>query len=152
MPKISLAKGERQRERVLSDAEVTLYLQACAQPWRDAATLMLGTGLRPSEVLSLRWERINLNGTGGMLQIAEGKSRAARRVLPMVPAVYDALRARWNAQGSPQSGWTFPAESKSGHLDGDTAKTYHSRALASIESEAKKQEKQTPVKVFPPYT
>jgi integrase len=152
MPKITLAKGERQRDRVLSDAEVSLYLEACSQPWRDAATVMLGTGLRPSEVLSLRWERIHLNGTGGLLQIAEGKSRAARRMLPIVPAVYNALKARWNAQGSPQSGWTFPAESKSGHLDRDTAKTYHSRALATIEQEARKEKKQTPVKAFPPYT
>ena len=80
-------------------------------------------GLRPSEVLSLRWERIHLNGSGGLLQIAEGKSKAARRMLPMVPAVYDALKVRWNAQGGTLSGWIFPTESKSGHLDRDTAKT-----------------------------
>ena len=152
MPKITLAKGEKQRERVLTDAEVSIYLEACAQPWKDAATVMLGTGLRPSEVLSLRWERIHLNGTGGLLQIAEGKSRAARRVLPMVPAVYNALKARWGAQGSPQNGWTFPAESKSGHLDRDTGKTFHARALSAIENEATKEEKPTPVKAFPPYT
>jgi integrase len=152
MPKITLAKGERQRERVLSDLEVSLYLNACSQPWRDAATIMLGTGLRPSEVLSLCWERIHLNGSGGLLQIAEGKSKAARRILPMVPTVHNALKALWNAQGSPQCGWIFPAESKSGHLDRDTAKTYHSRALAAIENEARKEKKQTPVKPFPPYT
>jgi integrase len=81
MPKISLAKGEKQRERVLSDVEVRLYLEACAQPWKDAAVVMLGTGLRPSEVLSLRWERIHLNGTGGMLQIAED---FLRRVSPAI--------------------------------------------------------------------
>src|SRR5579859_4266012 len=74
-PKISLAKGERQRERVLTDSEVSIYLDACSEAWRDAATVMLGTGLRPSEVLSLRWERIHLNRTGGLLQITEGKSR-----------------------------------------------------------------------------
>src|SRR5437667_451906 len=82
-----LAKGERQRERVLTDAEVEAYLAACPQPWRDAATIMLGTGLRPSEVFSLRWERIHLNGSGGMLQISDGKSKAAKRMLPMVPRV-----------------------------------------------------------------
>jgi integrase len=152
MPKITLAKGEKQRERVLSDSEVAIYLEACSQPWKDAATVMLGTGLRPTEVLSLRWERINLNGASGLLQIAEGKSRAARRMLPMVPAVYNALKARWDAQGSPQNGWTFPADSKSGHLDRDTAKTFHARALSAIESEAKKAGKQTPVAPFPPYT
>src|SRR5215467_12240897 len=60
-PKITLAKGERQRERVLTDAEVNAYLAACDQPWRDAATVMLGTGMRPGEVFSLRWEHVLLN-------------------------------------------------------------------------------------------
>jgi integrase len=152
MPKITLARGEKQRDRVLTDAEVSVYIDACAQPWKDAATVMLGTGLRPSEVLSLRWERIQLNGVGGLLQISEGKSKAARRMLPMVPAVFDALKARWDAQGSPESGWMYPAESKSGHLDRDTAKTYHRKALEAIEQKAEEQGTQTPVKRFPPYT
>jgi integrase len=152
MPKLSLAKGEKQRERVLNEAEAAIYLEACSQPWKDVVTVMLGTGLRPSEVLSLRWERILLNGTGGLLQIAEGKSRAARRILPLVPAVYDALKARWNAQGSPQEGWTFPAEGKCGHLGRDTAKTFHGKALAKIAETAAKEEKENPVKPFPPYT
>ena len=152
MPKLSLAKGEKQRERVLSDVEVVLYLDACAQPWKDAATLMLGTGLRPSEVLSLRWERIHLNGSGGLLQVAEGKSRAARRMLPLVPAAYNALKARWIAQGSPLEGWTFPAVGKSGHLERNTIKTFHGRALTKIAEDAANEEKGTPVKPFPPYT
>jgi len=152
MPKLSLAKGERQRERVLTDAEVALYLEACPQPWKDAATIMLGTGLRPSEVLSLRWERIHLNGSRGMLQITEGKSRAARRIIPLVPVVYNALKARWNAQGSPPEGWTFPANGQCGHLGRDTIKTFHGKALAAIAEEAVKEEKETPVKPFPPYT
>lgn len=152
MPKIALAKGERQRERVLSDAEVALYLNACERPWRDAATVMLGTGLRPSEVLSLRWERVHLNGSGGMLQIAEGKSRAARRILPMVPAVYDALIGCWDAQGRPVSGWSFPSDGKSAHMARDTAKTFHSRALKLIKDTAEKQGHETPVRKFPPYT
>jgi integrase len=152
MPKLSLAKGERQRERVLSDTEIALYLEACAQPWKDAATIMLGTGLRPSEVLSLSWERIHLNGDGGMLQVAEGKSRAARRMLPMVPAVYHALKARWTRQGNPLSGWSFPSDGTSGHLGRDTAKTFHSRALKAIREAAEKKGSETPVKSFPPYT
>jgi len=46
-PKIRLAKGERQRERVLTQDEVTRYLTRCPQPWRDVATLLVGTGMRP---------------------------------------------------------------------------------------------------------
>ncbi len=129
--KITLAKGERQRERVLTDEEVTRYLAACDQPWRDAATIMLGTGMRPCEVFSLRWERVLLNGQGGLIQITEGKSRAARRILPMVPRVYQALLARHEAQGRPAEGWVFPSTSRCGHLEGGTAKSQHARALTA---------------------
>jgi len=150
MPKITLAKGERQRERVLSDDEVGKYLAACRQPWKDAATIMLGTGMRPSEVFSLRWEHILLNGSGGLLQITDGKSRAARRMLPIVPAAYSALKARQNAQGSPTAGWVFPADTKSGHLEGGSAKNQHAAALAAVNEQAKK-DKAEAMKPFPPY-
>src|SRR5690348_2521095 len=90
MPKIGLAKGERQRERVLSREEAIDYLAMCSQPWRDVATLILGAGVRPGEAYKLRWEHVALNGHGGLIQITEGKTKAARRMLPMVPAVYQA--------------------------------------------------------------
>jgi integrase len=130
MPKVSLAKGERQRDRVLAGQEAQRYLAACSQPWRDAATLILGSGLRPGEVSKLRWEHVLVNGHGGLIQIADGKSRAARRMLPMVPAVYAMMKARHEAQGWPPEGWVFPTGSVCGHLEQGTAKTQHSRALA----------------------
>ena len=149
-PKVTLAKGERQRERVLTDAEVNAYLAACDQPWRDAATVMLGTGMRPGEVFSLRWERVLLNGTGGFIQIAQGKSRAARRLLPMVPVVYAALQARWKTLGQSQEGWVFPSASKCGHLEGGTAKGQHSRALSKVNMEAEENNRPQ-VTPFEPY-
>jgi len=69
--RIPLAKGERQRDRILSDAEIKLYLDSCRQPWKDAATLILGTGMRPGEVYQLRWELVLLNGSGGLIQVSE---------------------------------------------------------------------------------
>lgn len=127
--KISLARGERQRERVLTDDEVSRYLAACPQPWRDAATIMLGTGIRPSEVFGLRWERVLLNGQGGLIQITEGKSRAARRILPMVPQVYSLLKARHADAGCQAEGWVFPSSAACGHFEGGTAKGQHAMAL-----------------------
>jgi hypothetical protein len=50
MPKIALAKGENRRERVLTGSEVERYLAACPQPWRYAATLIAGEGMRPGSV------------------------------------------------------------------------------------------------------
>lgn len=138
--KITLAKGERQRDRVLTDAEVSAYLAACPQPWRDAATIIRGTGMRPGEVFALRWERVLLNGHGGLLQVAEGKSKAAKRILPLVPEVYAVLFNRREAQGRLEEGWVFPSNSKEGHLNGDTSKDQHALALD-----------RSKVKAFEPY-
>jgi len=150
MPKISMAKNERQRERVLTEVEATAYLAACPQPWKDCATIMLGTAMRPSEVFALRWENVLLNGRDGMLQITDGKSRAARRMLPLVPAVYNALKARQDALGSSTTGWVFPADTKSGHLEGGSAKNQHAAALKAINNGAKKKESPK-LQPFPPY-
>jgi integrase len=145
-PRIKLATGEKQRDRVLTDDEVRLYLNSCAQPWRDCAVILLGCACRPGEAFALRWEHVQLNGSGGTLRIAEGKSAAAKRTLPLVPAVYGALEFRWETAGKPDAGWVFPAQTKSGHLEGDTAKNYHARALALASRNG------TPLKTFPPYT
>jgi integrase len=83
--KITLAKAERQRNRVLTDAEWQRYISECPQPWRDAAIIIRGTGMRPGEVFSLRWENIYLNGSGGLIQVTEGKTRAARSVSEYSP-------------------------------------------------------------------
>jgi integrase len=90
--RVPLAKGERQRDRVLSHAEIALYLVNCRQPWKDAATLILGTGMRPGKVYGLRWEFVLLNGSGGLIQVSEGKSKAAGRILPIIPDVYRMLK------------------------------------------------------------
>jgi len=140
MPKIILAKGERQRERVLNKDEATRYLEACLQPWRDVATVMLGTGMCPGELFALRWEHVLLNGEGGLIQVVAGKTKARRRMLPMVPEVYRALEARHEAHGRATEGWVFPTGSRSGHLDQGTAKGQHVRAI-----------KASGVKPFEPY-
>jgi integrase len=150
-PKIALAKGERKRERILADAEIKIYLDACEPVWREVSTILLGTGARPGEIFALRWERIQLNGKGGLLQIADGKSAAAKRLLPLVPAVFHTLKARWTASGEPENGWVFPADTVSRHIEGGSAKNYHARALAAIEKAAKDEGVEPPVKPFPPY-
>ena len=53
-----------------------------------------------------------LNGSGGMTQVFEGKSKAARRILPMIPDVYRMLLARYEAQGKPNEGGCFHQEQR----------------------------------------
>ncbi len=150
-PKISLARGERQRDRVLTDEETAQYLSVCPQPWRDVATLMLGTGMRPGECYCLRWEHVLLNGQGGFIQVAQGKTKAARRMLPMVPAVYHAVRARHEAQHFPPDGWVFPTGSRSGHIEESSAKQWHAKALATLDKARKKNPNVPEIKPFEPY-
>jgi integrase len=91
--------------------------------------LIRGEGMCPGECYKLRWEYVLLNAGGGMIQIAEGKTKARRRLLPMVPEVYRALLARWEEQDKPTEGWVFPSGSASGHFEQDSAKNQHAKAL-----------------------
>lgn len=92
-----------------------------------------------------------MNGQGGLIQIAQGKTKAERRLLPMVPAVYEALKARREAQSSPREGWVFPTDSASGHLEESVAKLYHDRALKALEKARKENSDLPELKPFEPY-
>jgi integrase len=151
MPKITLAKGEKQRERIVTDDEFAAYINHCRQPWHDVATCIFHVGLCPGELYRMRWEHLLfLDGEDGasgkplgLIQIAEGKTKARRRLLPMMPQieeVYLVLKARWEAAGRLSEGWVFPSNSASGHFDENSAKNQHARAL-----------KLSSVKPFEPY-
>jgi len=149
--KITMANGERQRDRVLSHEEAEAYLAACPQPWKDAATIILGTGMRPGECCALRWEHMLLEGDGGLIQIAEGKTKAARRILPMIPDVLAAMRSRHNAQGCPAKGWVFPTKSRTEHLGWWGYRNQHVRALKKISKAHEADSSSLMVSPFEPY-
>lgn len=128
--RVELAKGEVQRDRVLSTTELEKYLGACAQPWRDAATIIAEEGMRPGEVFALRWPHLFVGEDGsGLIRVVDGKSKAARRVLPMTPTVHALLKARHEAQGKVVDGWVFPSGSAEGHITQDTTQRQHKAAL-----------------------
>ena len=122
--RISLARDERQRDRVLTAAEWRKYEMLCKQPWRTIATMMYWVGIRPSEAYALRWDNVyldsglagNTDAYRGWFRVATGKTKAAKRNLPVFPFFYGLLRAQWEAQGQPSDGWVFPADSPSGHV------------------------------------
>jgi integrase len=110
------------------------------QPWRSVATCIFYAGICPGELYRMRWEHILfLDGEDwtpgkplGLIQIADGKTKARRRLLPMMPQiqeVYRVLKARWEDAGRPAEGWVFPSDSASGHFDQNSAKNQHARAL-----------------------
>lgn len=104
VPRIRLLGGERNREFVLSRKQETLYLASCPQPLQDIALLMLETGLRIGEALHLEWPDVILKPlTGsrfGFLRVREGKSKNARRTVPLTDRAAAMLRERWNSRNS----------------------------------------------------
>jgi integrase len=87
VPRFRLLSGERTRDFVLSRQQEKTYLTACPQPLHDIAVMMLESGLRIGEALGLEWENVTLepvNGARfGFLKVREGKSKNARRIVPL---------------------------------------------------------------------
>jgi integrase len=120
VPRIRLLPGERSREFVLGYKLEKPYLEAAPQPLRDVALLMLDTGLRVGEVLSLLWSDIRLepaNGAKfGFLHVRDGKSKFSKRNVPLTERVSAMLNERkgriseiWpNAAALPPDGAAMP--------------------------------------------
>jgi integrase len=129
-PKVRMLPGERHRERVLTDDEEARYLAAASKLLADVATVLVDTGLRPEECYRLAWDSITwVNGRNGTLLVTHGKTKAARRMLPMSPRVRSRLESRWEAAGRPLEGWIWSAPTKSGHLEPSSLKKQHAKAL-----------------------
>jgi len=98
IPRIRLLTGERVRDFVLSRKQEEIYLAACAQPLADIALLVLEAGLRIGEALSLPWTDVVLDPLAGSrfgyIRIRDGKSKNARRILPLTDKANEMLRNR----------------------------------------------------------
>jgi integrase len=130
MPKLKLLPGEKHRERVITPEEEVRYLAAASPLLSDMATVLLDTGLRPEECYRLVWDSITwANGRHGTLLVTHGKTKAARRLLPMTPRVRHILETRWQAAGRPADGWVWPALTQSRHLEPSSLKKQHAKAL-----------------------
>jgi integrase len=129
-PKVKFLAGERHRERVITPNEEARYLAAASELLAEVATVLVDTGLRPEECHRLVWDAITwANGRNGTLLVTHGKTKAARRLLPMSPRVRSLLESRWEAAGRPLGGWVWPAPTKSGHLEPSSIKKHHAKAL-----------------------
>jgi integrase len=133
-PKVKFLSGEHRRERVITSREEALYLAAALPLLRDVSIVLFDTGMRPEECHCLRWENINWdNGRNGVLLITKGKTKSARRVLPLSPRVRGVLPNRWTVAGEPVEGWVWRAATKDGHINHDSVKLQHQKALKLAE-------------------
>jgi len=129
-PKVKFLSGEHRRERVISPTEEALYLAAALPLLHDVSIVLFDTGMRPEECHSLRWDHVSWDGgRNGTVLVVKGKTKAARRILPLSPRVRMVLENRWKLAGEPREGWVWPAETKDGHINHDSLKLQHKKAL-----------------------
>jgi integrase len=127
---VRMLHGERHREFVLSAEEEARYLAAAPEPLASIATVLADTGLRPEECYRLCWESITwVNGRNGTLLVTQGKTPAARRLLPMTLRVRSLLETRWEGAGKPLGGWIWKAPTRSGHVEACSLKKQHAKAV-----------------------
>ena len=84
-------------------------LENAPQPLGDLALLIVETRLRIGEALQLRWEHIRLEplagASFGYLRVVVGKSKHARRNIPLYRSAAAMLGNGLAGSGSP---WVFP--------------------------------------------
>lgn len=131
VPKIKVLKGANVRKWVLLPEQEQAYLDACTEPLKAVATLILDAGLRPDEVFRLRWEHIRfVDAKRAVIVVPGTKTAAAARPVPMTPRVRGIIEARWLAAGKPKNGWVFPAKrAKAGHIVDNTVYEPHTNAV-----------------------
>jgi integrase len=126
IPKIKLVHAPRRESMISIEDEMRLltairhsdenrrYKKSEPAPLHDILTVMLDTGMRPSEVLRMRREVMHLNEF--YYFNPKGKTRKSRRRVPLSNRVIPILRTRM--QGDQTEGWLFPSrKSKSGHFE-----------------------------------
>jgi integrase len=91
--------------RVLTFEEQAAYLAKTSQPLRDIAQIMLDTGMRPEEVFRIRVEDINFKEKSIFNPF--GKTKAARRIIPLTDNVLAILTTRAKKAGRSGSPFLF---------------------------------------------
>ncbi len=112
------------RMRVIGFEEELAYFQAASQPLRDIARVILETGMRPEEVY--RMEATNLDFYRRTIFNPHGKTRAAKRMIPMTDEVGQILKGRVAAA---KGSYVFPSAKDSSKPIGCVRKA-HDAAVA----------------------
>jgi len=98
--------------KILTLEEEARYLHNASQPLKDVATVMVGTGMRPEEVFKLQGGNVNV--AKSTIFISRGKTKAARRSVPITSA--EATEVLKSRRALYKDGYLFPAEPKFGLL------------------------------------
>jgi integrase len=99
VPRVKMLRGEKNRESILPHDREAVYLAALPHPLSDVATVLLDTGLRLGEALSLDWAQVRLDPAQGarfgFLTVLSGKAKNNKsRNVPLSARVVGVLK-RW---------------------------------------------------------
>lgn len=110
IPKVRKMRAPAGEDFVLSSQQEELYLGSAEPDYRDFAVLLLDTGLRVNEGLSLEWSEVHLKPPAGSelgyltVLAAKAKNSKARNV-PLTPRLAETLTGRKG-----RSGYVFSAQ------------------------------------------
>jgi integrase len=93
--------------RVISFEEQAAYLAETSQPLHDIAKIILGTGMRPEEVFRMQAE--NLDFKQKAIFNPCGKTKAARRTIPMTDDALSLLKSRVKKAMKLGTSYLFPS-------------------------------------------
>jgi integrase len=113
--------------RIIAHEEQQRYLEASNPLLWDVATVILETGMRPEEVFTIRKENVHL--LDGYVFVPTGKTRFARRNIPLTDAVKETLRRRATTAKGPH---VFPNR-EDFNRPLTTVKKAHAEALRKAE-------------------
>jgi integrase len=106
--------------RIVSHEEQQRYLSAASPLVHDVALLMVETGMRPEEVFRLRAEDLILPQR--YLKVIKGKTRFARRNLPLTQSAIEVVKGRLAKAKGP---YLFPHRSDSNRPLNNVARGHH---------------------------
>lgn len=121
-PRIDKTAEQRKQITVLSPAEQQALMQGAIGDqdpltWLFVA-IALGTGMRHSEIVRVRWDEIDY----AQRRIYIGKAKAGQREQPIPPSLANRLEQEWTQLGKPTA-YLFPVARKEG-------KTPHRTSMA----------------------
>jgi integrase len=85
---------EEGRERILSFEEERKYFLSASPLLKDIGTIIIEMGHRPGEVFELRKESVHLTTTTPYVHVERGKTKAARRDVPITKRAFPILERR----------------------------------------------------------
>jgi integrase len=136
IPRIHLLPGEKVSERNVTHEEQRAYLEAAPEALRDFTVLAVGTGFRPEEILTMRWDNVRFDPVGaarlGYVHNPQGKTIKAKRNVPMSADVRAVLQKRHEAAGSPRWGYVFGGPTPIEHLSYSAIKGQHERTMKRL--------------------